>query len=327
MLSLKSAQPTPPPRDRYSALELRHLRLVRAVAEERGLTAASERLHLTPSALSHQLRQVESVVGQPLFRRERKAMRLTAAGELVFDLSTRVLAAVADAEDRLARLRAGAGGTIRLCAHCYTGYHWLPSVMQSFRSAHPETEVRVVAEATYRSIEALLEREIDLVITASAVSDPRLRKRPVLHDEIFLVVPPPHPLATRRWVEPAHLAKEHLLLYAATPEESGVCVEFLRPGGVWPRRYTSVRLTEGILEMVKAGLGVSFLAEWAARPEIERGSVVPVRLGRRGFKRTWNAITWNEPDANPALDSFVEHLAAAFRAGKSTPPGPLRLVS
>jgi len=326
-VTLKSAQPQAAAGDRYSALELRHLRLVRAVAEERGLTAASERLHLTPSALSHQLRQVETITGLPLFRRERKAMRLTAAGEVIFELATRALAAIDDVEDRLARLRAGTGGTIRLCAHCYTGYHWLPAVMQTFRTTHPEAEVRVVAEATYRSIDALMEHEVDLVITASDISDSRLRKRPVLNDEIFLVVAPTHPLARRRSVEPAHLADEHILLYAPTPEESGVCVQFLKPAGIWPRRYTSVRLTEGIIEMVKAGLGVSFLAEWAAKPELDRGTLVAVRLGRRGFKRTWNAITRRDTDASPLLDSFVDHLSAALQAGKSPPRQKLELAS
>lgn len=326
-MTLKSAQPQAAAGDRYSALELRHLRLVRAVAEEHGLTAASERLHLTPSALSHQLRQVEAITGLPLFRRERKAMRLTAAGEVIFELATRALAAIDDVEDRLARLRAGTGGTIRLCAHCYTGYHWLPAVMQTFRTSHPEAEVRVVAEATYRSIDALMEHEVDLVITASDINDSSLRKRPVLNDEIFLVLAPTHPLARRRSVEPAHLADEHILLYAPTPEESGVCVQFLKPAGIWPRRYTSVRLTEGIIEMVKAGLGVSFLAEWAARPELDRGTLVAVRLGRRGFKRTWNAITQRDTEASPLLDSFVDHLSAALQAGKSTPRQKLELAS
>jgi LysR family transcriptional regulator for metE and metH len=326
-VTLKNVQATPDVADRYSALELRHLRLVRAVAEERGLTGASERLHLTPSALSHQLRQVEGIVGLPLFRRERRAMRLTTAGEILFELATRALAAIDDVEDRLAKLRAGAGGTIRLCAHCYTGYHWLPAVMQVFRSSHPEAEVRVVAEATYRSIEALMAREVDLVITASDITDRSLRKRPVLHDEIFLVVAPTHPLARRRSVEPIHLADEHILLYAPTPEESGICVEFLKPAGIWPRRYTSVRLTEGIIEMVKAGLGVSFLAEWAAKPELDRGTLVAVRLGRKGFKRTWNAITLRDADASPLLDSFVDHLGATLQAGKSVARPKLELAS
>jgi LysR family transcriptional regulator for metE and metH len=245
-------------------------------------------------------------------------MRLTTAGEIVFELAARAMAAVADVEERLDRLRAGIGGTIRLCAHCYTGYHWLPGVMRSFREVHPEAEVRVVAEATYRSLEALREREVDLVITASSFADPRLRARPVLRDEIFLVVPPAHPLARRRWVEPVHLTNEHLLLYAPTPDESGVCVEFLRPAGIWPRRYTSVRLTEGIIEMVKAGLGVSFLAEWAARPALDRGTLVAVRLGRGGFKRTWNALTWNEPVHSALIDEFIDHLAAAFQADKKS---------
>ena len=304
------AQSCDPVLDRYSGLELRHLRLVWAVAEEHGLTPASERLHLTPSALSHQLRQVESLVGAPLFRRERKAMRLTGAGEIVFELATRALSAVADVEDRLARLRDGAAGTVRVSTHCYTGYHWLPAVMRAFRADHPEADVRIVGEATTRPIEALLEREIDVAITTEVPTSSLLRTRPVLSDEIVLLVPPSHRLAGRARIEARDVADEHLILYASTPDQSAFCVDVLRPAGIRPRRYTSIQLTEGILEMVKAGLGVTALAEWSARPEVERGNLRAIRIGRRGFKRTWNAVTRAEDDQNGVISGFVCHLAA-----------------
>lgn len=143
-MSLKTTQRDAPPVDRYSSLEVRHFRLVYGVAEARGLTGASRRLRVTPSALSHQLRQIESIVGMPLFRRESKAMRLTAAGEIVFELATRAMGAVADVEERLQKLREGVSGTIRLCTHCCTGYHWLPAAMEFFRVVRPGADIRAL---------------------------------------------------------------------------------------------------------------------------------------------------------------------------------------
>lgn len=302
------------PFTRYSGVELRHLRLVWTVAEERSLTRASERLRLTPSALSHQLRALEAVVNGPIFHREGRRMRLTPAGEVLLDAATRVLGIVADAEDRLTKLQQGRAGTVRLSTHCYTGYHWLPAVIRAFRTEHPEADVRVVGDATHRALEALYAHEIDIAITPEHPERPEMLVRPVLRDEVKLILPATHPLAAKGWLEPAEIAREHLFLYAGGPEESSLCLEILRPAGVWPRRHTNIQLTEAILELVKAGLGVAALAEWAVQPYLADGSVVAKRITRKGWHRTWNAITWPKAEAGPLVMSFIDRLAQEFRS-------------
>lgn len=326
---MKTAQPTPDPFTRYSGLELRHLRLVWTVAAERSLTRASQRLRLTPSAISHQLRALEAVVSGPIFHREGRRLRLTAAGEVLLDAATRVLGIIADAEDRLVKSLQGRAGTVRLCTHCYTGYHWLPAVIRAFRTDHPEADVRVVGEATHRSLEALYDREIDLAITWKHPERAGLLVRPVLRDEVRLILPANHPLARKAWLEPAEIAREHLFLYAGGPEESSLCRDILRPAGVWPRRHTNIQLTEAILELVKAGMGVAALAEWAVQPYLADGSVVAKRITSKGWHRTWNAVTWSKAESGPLVMSFVDRLAQEFgtrrkphRKSSSTPDHP-----
>jgi len=303
---------------RYTGLELRHLRLVWTVAEEKGLTGAARRLRLTPSALSHQLRALEEIVDGAVFRREGKAMRLTAAGEVLFEAAVRVLGTVADAEDRLAKLRTGLTGTVRVSTHCYTGYHWLPAVITGFRSDFPEAEVRVVGEATRRPLEALYAREIDVAVTTERPDRHDVLVRPVLRDEMFMILPAGHGLARKAWLEPADIAREHLLTYVNNPEESSLCQEILRPAGAWPRRHTSMFLTEAIVELVRAGLGISVLAEWAARPYLADGRIVARRITRAGWRRTWHAVTWPKDTAGPLVMGFVDRLAAEFGARKTT---------
>lgn len=300
------------PFTRYTGVELRHLRLVWTVAEERSLTRASERLSLTPSALSHQLRVLEEIVGSPIFHRDGKSMRLTPAGDVLLDAAVRVLGTVADAEDRLAKLKQGRAGTVRLSTHCYTGYHWLPAVIRSFRAEHPEADVRVVGEVTHRSLDALYNREIDLSITTEKPERPGMLARPVLRDEVRLLLPRDHALAGKPWLEPAEIAREHLLMYASRPEESSLCIDILRPAGQWPRRFTCVQLTEAILELVKAGMGVAALAEWAVKPALADGQLVAKRITRKGWHRTWHAVTWPKIEAGPLVMNFVDHLATEF---------------
>src|SRR4051812_47738339 len=117
---------------RYSDLDLRHFRLILAVAEAGNLTAAARRLRLTTSALSHQLRQLEDIANTRVFSRDRKAMHPTRAGEMLVQTAERVLEIVYDAEEQLRSDRSLQGELIRLCAHCYTGYQWLPAVLREF---------------------------------------------------------------------------------------------------------------------------------------------------------------------------------------------------
>ena len=316
---MNNAQPGSDPFTRYSGVELRHLRLVWTVAEERSLTRASERLRLTPSALSHQLRGLEEVVGGSIFHREGKRMRLTPAGEVLLDAAVRVLGTVADTEDRLAKLRHGRAGTVRLSTHCYTGYHWLPTVIRAFRSDFPDADVRIVGGATHRALEALYEREIDVAITPERSERARMLVRPVLRDEMRLLLPANHRLAAKPWLEPADIAEEHLLLYTDGPENSSLCLEILRPAGHWPKRYTNIQLTEAIIELVRAGMGVAALAEWSVQPYLGDGSLVSKRITRKGWHRTWNAITWPKAEAGPLVMSFVDRIAQEFFArGKAS---------
>lgn len=315
---MKIAHERADPFTRYTGVELRHLRLVWTVAEEQGLTAAARRLRLTPSALSHQLRTLEEAVGEMVFRREGKAMRLTAAGEVLLEAAVRVLGTVADAEDRLAKLRTGLTGTVRVSTHCYTGYHWLPAVIAGFRADYPEAEVQVVGEATRRPLAALYAREIDVAVTTERPDRRDLLVRPVLRDELLMILPADHALARKVWLEPADIAREHLLTYTSKAEESSLCQEILRPAGVWPRRYTGMFLTEAIVELVRAGLGVSVLAEWAAQPYLADGRIIARRITRAGWRRTWQAVTWPKDTAGPLVMGFVDRLAAEFGAKKTT---------
>ena len=303
---------------RYSEMELRHLRLVWTVAEAGGLTKAAERLRLTPSALSHQLKALERIAGGALFRRDGRTMRLTAAGELLFEVAVRVLGLVASAEERLAKLNQGSAGIVRLSTHCYTGYHWLPAVIRAFHVDHPDAEVSIVAEATRRPLPALYAREIDVAITTDRPDDANVRVRPVLRDEVVLLVAPWHPLAKKPWVEPAEIAREHLLMYAERPENSVLCMEILRPAGLWPRKTTSIQLTEAIIEMVKSGLGVAALAEWAVHPHLRGGALVARRITRKGWMRTWHAVTWPESESGPLVTSFVDHVVATFAKDRAS---------
>ena len=271
-------------------LEIRHLRLVAAVAEDGSLTRAGERLHLTQSALSHQLLDIEERLGTPLFLRVRKRMVLTQAGRRILTTATRVLGDIERAEEEVRDLALDRAGTIRLTTECYTCYHWLPPMLKEFQARHPRVEVRIEADATSRPFEALLDGELDVAIVSSALRNPRLEFRPLFDDELVVVVAPDHRLAANHHITAAELADEHLLTYS-TLDENAIYQQLLRPRGLTPRSTTQVRLTEAMVELVRAGMGVAVLARWAVAREIDDGSLIAVPLTSRGFQRSWQAAT------------------------------------
>ena len=296
---------------RYSGLDLRHLRLMLAVGEARNLTSAARRLRLTTSALSHQLRQLEALANSRMFFREGKSMRPTRAGEMLIQTAERILESVHEAEDRLRQGDLNKE-VIRLCAHCYTGYHWLPSVLELFNVAHSHIELRIVPEETDEPFPALREKRLDLVLTFTPPANGKLAAQLLFSDEEVLLIARNHRLAKQRFVQLGELKEENLILYPRTAAESYFIRHHLAPANIHPKHFTSVTLTEAILEMVKANLGVTVLARWAAEQANPKGVLIK-RLTRSGLRRKWYAITREHPARGSALAALIDSLREAIQ--------------
>jgi LysR family transcriptional regulator for metE and metH len=272
-------------------LDVRDLSLVSEIAGTGSVTRAGTRLHLTQSALSHRLRSIESRLGTALFLRLGRKMVPTAAGERVLATAQRVLDELGRTESEVKVLAKSGVGLLRLCTQCYTGYHWLPPLLKTFNAKHPGVDVEIAVDATHRPVDALLENEIDLAVITATVEDSRLHVRPLFEDEMLAVVAPGHPLASRAYIEPSELAAEHLLVYRNDRRDNYVFNRILNPAGIEPTRISKVPLTEAILELVKAGIGVAILARWAIEPAIDAGVVKAIRVTKRGVIREWSAAT------------------------------------
>jgi LysR family transcriptional regulator for metE and metH len=290
-------------------LEVRHLQLVQAVAEEGSVTRAGLRLHLTQSALSHQLRDAEDRLGARLFDRIGKRMVLTGSGLRLLAAARAVLEELGRAEHEIQRDAGRPRGVLRLTTQCNTVYHWLPSRLPIFHRRFPEVDLQVVSGATDDPIPALLKGDIDLAIVHRPVREARLSQRPLFRDETVVVMSPGHRLAELPFIGPADLAPEHLIVYSIPREANLVFREVLIPAGVSPARVTHIQLTEAIVEMVKAGLGVSVLARWSVAPQVECGELVARPLSRAGRYRQWSAAYRAKPLAPAYLLGLVDVLA------------------
>jgi LysR family transcriptional regulator for metE and metH len=290
-------------------LEVRHLRLVTTVAAVGSLTRAGDQLHLTQSALSHQLRDIESRLGTSLFHRAGKRLILTPAGERLLASATDVLERLERAEHDIREMGRDHAGSLRITTECYTCYHWLPPLLLRFRRTFPKVEVRIDVEATHRPVEMILAGKVDLGLMSTPVRDRRLASRRVFDDELVLIAATHHRFARQARVRLSQMREETLFIYPPK-EESGPLQNVLLPAGAAPARIEEVQLTEAITELVKAGLGVAILARWAVQPLIDAGSIVGRSLPARGMHRVWSAVMRKDLASTDYVNEFIDLLEA-----------------
>jgi LysR family transcriptional regulator, regulator for metE and metH len=294
-----------------TVLETRHLRLVQAIAGEGSVTRAGDRLHLTQSAVSRQLAELEDRLGLRLFARVKKKLVITPAGSHLLDASRHILDDLVRAEREL-KLQGGPSERwpLRLSTGCYTCYHWLPPVLREFERRHPRADLHIVLEATPDPLPALKRGELELGIVSADVTSRELSVEPLFEDEVVAIVAPGHRFATRRFLEPSDVVGETLLAFGTTgPDAIWFQRRFL--GRVKPGAFRPVPITEVLFDLVKADLGVAVVHRWTAEPHLRAGAVSACRLGRGGLWKTWKAVY---PRATPHRDAIVD-LVALIRSG------------
>lgn len=289
-------------------MDMRHLRLVQSIVQEGGITKATERLHLTQSALSHQLREAEYQLGTKIFHRINKKLVLTDAGEKVYRLANDVLDKLEKTETQIRAMIHGEAGQIRIATQCYTSYHWLPALMRQFHLLYPNVELKIVMEATHQPLPKLLSGDLDMAITSDPVESKQIRYIKIFRDEMVAVVPASHVWTEKAFVEARDFADQNLIIHSLPMETVSIHQFVLAPAKVSPGKVTVLPLTEAAIEMVKAEMGISVMANWALAPYLKSDALKKVKIGPRGLKRDhYVAVLKARPLPN-YFNHFIEFL-------------------
>jgi LysR family transcriptional regulator for metE and metH len=282
--------------------ELRHLRLALAIAELGTTTAAAGEIGVTQSALSQQLLDLEARLGERLFDRTARRMVPTTFGERFLDKARGVLDEAARMDAWLAGRKLGeTAAPLRISADNLLSLGWLPRVLARFRELHPDVGLRMLRSP--QPLRDLVARRLDLAITFPQPS-PNLAVElvPLFEDEMVAVLPQGHALAPKRFLAAEDLSGEHLF-YHMDLRSSVLYRRFLEPRGVRLGSSTVIEYPEAIIELVRAGLGISLLPRSSLGTE--RALVArPLSPKRGGFRIAWSAAFHRDRES-PWVDEAV----------------------
>jgi LysR family transcriptional regulator for metE and metH len=294
-------------------LDVKDLEVVLALAAERTTARAAAALALTQPAVSRALINIEGKLGVRLFQRTPRGLVATPEGERLVEGATRVLVQMRELERSVCEEPAPPA-RLRIVCSCYTAYHWLPSVLTSLRAVYPDLDVKLAVQHTGDPYEALVRGDVDVaLLTTPGAPDDAVQERALFEDEVVFVVAASHPLAQKRVLAPRDVRNERLVTTQAPRAE----VEwFMRRlfGRARPRvRADVLPLTEAVVDLARAKMGVAVLSEWVVAPYLGRGDLAVRRLSSGPLRRAWR-IAWRKEVAPAAHRLFEALVSTAPRA-------------
>lgn len=287
-------------------IEFRHLRTIRAIHEAGGLARAADQLHITQSALSHQIKGLEDQAGVELFVRRSKPMKLSAAGHRLLRLAQQVLPQVEATLAEFSNLRNGKTGRMHIAIECHACFEWLFPVLEGFRKTWPDVDVDIRPGLAFDALPALQKEEVDLVVSSDPEDLPGVEFVELFDYAPVFVAAAQHPLAARDFIEAADFRGETLITYPVERTRLDVFSQLLIPAKVEPEAIRQVELTAVILLLVASNRGVSVLPDWVVREVKYSSDYVTRPLTAQGLTRRLYAAIRSEDREKPFVQRLIE---------------------
>ena len=298
----------------------RQLRVLAAVARHRSFTRASEELHLSQPAVSMQMKQLENVVGLPLFEQMGKQIHLTDAGEVMARYSRAIAEQLAEATQAIDDLKGVEGGTLRISVVSTVNY-FASRLLAAFGRAHPG--VRIVLDVTNREavLRQLQENTTDLVLMGQPPRGLDVVAEPFMENPLVVVAPPAHPLAGVAHIPLTRLERETFLLREQGSGTRMAMERFFEEKGITPSSSAEMRSNEAIKQSVEAGLGLAVVSAHTVGLELDAGRLVILDVESFPIRRQWYLVHHSGKRLSLAAQAFREiALEEARSAGPRARP-------
>ncbi len=285
-------------------LSFRQLRVFLAVAEHGSVTRAAESMHLTPPAVSMQIKEIESQVGLQLFDRAGRSVSLSTAGEYFTVHARRLLAALRDAENAMGRFKRLEHGLLTV-GMVSTAKYFVPRLLALFREEHPRIDVRLVVTANREALLARLETsECDLAVMGRPPRELAARAEAFAAHPLVFVCPPGHELLR---VGHPPLAALEPFPFIVREQGSGTrhaMERYFAEQGFQPHITMEMGSNETIKQAVMAGMGISFLSLHTIGLELRTGLMSLIEVAGTPLMRSWQVVHLPSKVLSPAAEAF-----------------------
>lgn len=256
---------------------LRQIEGFLAVARLGNLSRAAEELFLTQPTLTARLKALEQDLGEPLFVRTGRGMRLTDAGRAYLPFAERAMSSLREGRERLQALKEAASGRLTLSSSPGVSTYALPQLLESFVEAHPGVEVTVRTGHSEEVLDLVLREEVQVGL-GRAMRHPDIQSLPLYEDELVLVVEPSHPFVGQERVTLEDVGREQLIVFDRTSSYYDLTRALFRNAGISNPRSMELDNIEAAKRMVERGLGVSLLPRSSVARMLESGRLALIRM-------------------------------------------------
>lgn len=293
-------------------MEIKYFKLIKTIVEEGNLANSTERLFLTQSALSHQLKELELQLGFKVFFRKRTNWELTEEGKALYNIGNTVLNNIETGLLNIKKIQSGSVGVIKVSTECYSFYHGLPRFIQKIGVLYPDIQVDLALESTHQPIDKLLSNEIDIAIVTRKPEDKTLFSMQFFEDEVHAIIHKEHSLNSEKIIVPNHFLNTHLIIHSYPLETVSVYQNFLRPYNVRPKKISAIPLTQVALEMIDANIGVMCMPKWALKSFKISEDIRFKKIGKQGLKRKHYLVVRKADKNKKYINDFISNFVEEF---------------
>jgi DNA-binding transcriptional LysR family regulator len=298
-------------------MEMSQLRTFRAVAETLNFTRAAERMHLTQSAVSHQIKALEEELGEPLFIRAKRGVKLSQAGKHALEHVERILDETEALRERVSGRTSAPQGRVRVAAATQAFVYLFAPLFESFMDTHPGIDLAFrTTVSTEQTVADILNGAADVGFASLAVYSPNLQVTKIFDDELVLVVSKEHRLAKKRATSVEEIEHERFILFERGSSIRRATDQFFDEIGVRPALSLESNDTFFIKRMVQRGLGVSLIPTWTVSEEVGAGTLAQLRITNHRLRRTVALVSLGrfQPSPTRAFIAYILRHKAKLQA-------------
>ena len=292
-------------------IELRHLKTLTALREHGSLVAAAGELCLTPSAISHQLKELDQWFGVEIVNRRNRPVSFSNVGLRLLKLADDILPQVQIAQSDISRIVHGQTGRIIFSSECHSCFDWLMPLLNQYRMQYPDVDLDFASGFEANPHELLQNSEFDLLITADPIALKGVEYFPIFEYESRLVLSNTHPLVRSEQITVQELAEETLITYPVDKHRLDIMSKLFIPANILPKQIRTTDLTQMLIQLVASGRGIGALPDWVVNEYEQKGWVTSRRLdcvAPEGLRRTLYAGYRIEEKQKSYFEGFLTQL-------------------